>query len=85
MNFMKRVVPRMLVLKRKPGESLVIGENIEIKVIEITDSSVKIGIEAPKEISITRKEIIEDTASENKASTSSRHEIESLKNIFRKK
>jgi len=49
----------MLVLKRKEGQSLIIGDNIIVKVIEIEGRNVKIGIEAPKDISIVREELLE--------------------------
>ncbi|GBD03914.1 Carbon storage regulator [bacterium HR19] len=49
----------MLVLKRKEGQSLIIGDKIIVKVIEIEGRSVKIGIEAPKDISIVREELLE--------------------------
>ncbi len=49
----------MLVLRRKEGQSLIIGDNIIVKVIEIEGRSVKIGIEAPKDISIVREELLE--------------------------
>ena len=44
-------------LRRRAGESIVIGGNIEIDLLEICSQSVKIGIRAPKEISILRKEL----------------------------
>ena len=47
----------MLVIRRKPGECLVIGENIEVEVLESSGSHVKLGIRAPKEIPVLRKEI----------------------------
>lgn len=47
----------MLALSRKKGESLVINNNIEITVLEIRGDQVKIGIAAPKDVSIYRKEI----------------------------
>lgn len=47
----------MLVLTRKEGEALVIDEEIEIHVLTIENNHVKIGIDAPKHISIHRKEI----------------------------
>ncbi|PLR78242.1 carbon storage regulator [Bacillus sp. V3-13] len=55
----------MLVLTRRKNESLLIGENIEIKILEIDGDQVKIGIQAPKEIEIIRKEIIAKIESEN--------------------
>lgn len=47
-----------LVLSRRPGETLVIGENIEITVSEINRNQVRIAIKAPKEISVVRKELL---------------------------
>lgn len=47
----------MLVLQRKKSESLVIGDCIVVSVVEIRDGTVRIGIEAPKEIVILRGEL----------------------------
>lgn len=47
----------MLVLARKTGEAIIIGDNIELQVLEIEGDTVKIGIEAPRHIDIFRKEI----------------------------
>lgn len=47
----------MLVLTRKAGESIVIAEQIIVTVLEVNSKSVRIGIEAPKEISVHRQEI----------------------------
>lgn len=49
----------MLVLSREEDESIIIGENIEIRVVRIDGNSVRIGINAPKEITVHRKEIYE--------------------------
>lgn len=55
----------MLVITRKKGESLLIGDNIEIKIVKVEDGSVKIAIDAPKEKTILRKEVYEKVKSEN--------------------
>lgn len=47
----------MLVLTRKKGESVLIGEDIEISVLEVIGDIVKIGIKAPGEVNILRKEL----------------------------
>lgn len=47
----------MLVLRRRAGEALLIGDDIEIEFLEINSQAVKIGINAPRSISILRKEL----------------------------
>jgi carbon storage regulator len=59
----------MLVLARKPGESIVIGEGIEICIIESNNGIVKLGITAPKDIKVFRKELITEVKNENIDST----------------
>lgn len=49
----------MLVIKRKVSESILIGDDIEVIISEISQDKVKIAINAPKEIKITRKELAE--------------------------
>ena len=49
----------MLVIKRKVSESILIGDDIEIIISEISQDKVKIAINAPKEVKITRKELAE--------------------------
>ena len=47
----------MLVIRRRAGESIVIAEGIEIQVLETTPTRVKLGIKAPKEVPVLRKEV----------------------------
>ncbi len=47
----------MLVIRRKAGECVLIGDDIEIEVIEISSSRIKLGIQAPAEVLILRKEV----------------------------
>lgn len=56
---------RMLVLTRKPNQSIKIGEDIEIKILSIEGEQIKIGIEAPKDIEIYRKEVYISIQKEN--------------------
>jgi len=55
----------MLVLTRKPGEGIVIGDNIIIKIIEMKSGGVRIGIDAPKDTKIYRHEVYERIHQEN--------------------
>ncbi|HIP15375.1 MAG TPA: carbon storage regulator [Sulfurimonas autotrophica] len=59
----------MLVLARKTDESIVIGEDIVVKIISIENGVVKLGIDAPKEVSIIRNELIEAVKESNKAAS----------------
>ena len=54
----------MLALSRKKGESIIINDDIELVVISISKEQVKLGIKAPKNIPIYRKEILEQITKE---------------------
>jgi len=54
----------MLVLSRKRDEQIVIGENIAITVVEIRGDKVRLGIEAPRDIPVNRREVAEAIARE---------------------
>ncbi|MBC7087512.1 MAG: carbon storage regulator CsrA [Tissierellales bacterium] len=74
----------MLVLNRKIGEGIVIGNNIEIKVLEVQENRVKIGIEAPRQINILRKEVYDEIVNENIKSLEIQIDLEELlKNNFK--
>ncbi len=55
----------MLVLSRKPGEALRIGDDVEITIIEVKGDLVRIGIDAPRSVQIWRKEIWQQIVAEN--------------------
>ena len=59
----------MLVLARKLGESIVVGEDISIHVVSIDKGVVKLGIDAPKSVSIMRSELLEDVKDSNIAAS----------------
>lgn len=56
----------MLVLSRKKGQSIIIGDNIEITVVEIQGDMVRIGINAPREVTVHRQEVFEQIKAENR-------------------
>ncbi len=58
----------MLVLTRKTNEQLVIGENIVVTVVEVRPDRVRLGFEAPREVSIHRREVY-DAIKQSRAST----------------
>lgn len=57
----------MLVLTRKAGQNLVIGDNITVKILEIKGDTIKLGIEAPREVTVHRQEVFEAIKQANKA------------------
>jgi carbon storage regulator len=56
----------MLVLSRQRDESIIIGDNIVITVVDVRGDKVRLGIEAPREVSVHRREIYEAIQRENK-------------------
>lgn len=71
----------MLALTRKKGEALVINNNIEITVLEIRGDQIKIGISAPKDVPIYRKEVYLQIQQENEAAISA-HGLDALNNLL---
>jgi carbon storage regulator len=67
----------MLVITRRKGEGFLIGDNIEITVIKLDDGTVKLAIDAPKSVTILRKELHKEVQEENKNATG--FDIEALK------
>lgn len=74
----------MLALTRKKGESIVISDDIEVVIIGIQGDQVKLGIEAPRSISIYRKEIYDQIQQQNKeAANSSEEVVNKLENLLK--
>ena len=72
----------MLALSRKTGESIVIGNDIEITVLEIRGDQVKLGINAPKSVPIYRKEIYVQIQEANKEAVKGSIKPEDLTKLF---
>ncbi len=62
----------MLVLTRKIDESIIIGDNIKITVVDVRNDQVKLGIDAPREIPVHREEIYLEIQEENRRAAAQR-------------
>jgi carbon storage regulator len=74
----------MLILTRKTNESIIIDNQIEVKIISVDDGKVKLGISAPKDVEIHRKEVYLEIQEENKEAAVSNLDLKNLKGFFKK-
>lgn len=72
----------MLALSRKKGEALMINNDIEVTVLDIKGEQVKIGISAPKQVSIYRKEVYQQIQEANKEAAGNVAAAERLAKLF---
>jgi len=75
----------MLILTRKVGQAIIIGEGIEIKILEIVDGQIKLGVTAPKNISVLRKELIEIKDENLKAASVNKEALSKIENFIKKR
>ncbi|MDF1880253.1 carbon storage regulator CsrA [Sulfurimonas sp. MAG313] len=73
----------MLVLSRKLEEAIWIGDNIKIKIMGIEKGAVKLGIEAPSDITILRQELKDAVAHSNKQSSNTTEQLGDLQDFMR--
>lgn len=71
----------MLVLSRKKGQSIMIGHDIEVSIVEVQGDQIRIGINAPKNVAIHRKEVYEEIISENRQAAANPVDPEAIRNI----
>lgn len=72
----------MLILTRKVNESIVIGDAIEVSVVELRGDQVKLGIVAPRDVSVHRKEVFDAIQTENRAAAlASTTDLDSLSGL----
>ena len=71
----------MLVLTRKSDESIIISNNIEVKVLKIQGNQVHLGITAPRSISVYRNELYNQVKSENKKAVQTTIKMDNLGNL----
>ena len=75
----------MLILSRRKDESIIIDGNIEVKVLEIEDGKVRIGIEAPQNIDILREELYKSIQEENIEASKTKIDVKEMNQLFKKK
>ncbi len=73
----------MLALSRKTNESIMIGNDVEISILEIKGDQVKIGIKAPKAVPVFRKEIFVQIQEENKNAVAQEQTRETIEELFK--
>ena len=71
----------MLVLSRRVGESITIGENVVVTVVGINGNQIRLGIAAPREVRVLREEIYKAMHSENKAAATGAQTDRRLENV----
>ena len=72
----------MLALSRKANESIVVGHDVEITILEVKGDQVKIGINAPKSVPIYRKEIYKQIQAANIEAAKTEVAVDELKDLF---
>jgi carbon storage regulator len=73
----------MLVITRKPEQSIVIGGEVEVIVLGITKDGVRLGIKAPRTVQVHRREVFEAIAAENQAATMTKVPIQDAAALLR--
>lgn len=72
----------MLVLTRKENESIMIGDDIEVKLLDLKENQVKIGIIAPREVAVHRREVYDAIQKENADAASGGESIDTLSDLI---
>jgi len=74
----------MLILSRRPGESLTIGDDITVTVIACSGNQIRLGISAPREVRVLREEIYRAVQEENRAAASGLENKQTLEDVYRR-
>jgi carbon storage regulator len=73
----------MLVITRKPEQSIVIGGEVEVIVLGITKDGVRLGIKAPRSVQVHRREVFEAIAAENRAAAETKVSVQDAAALLR--
>lgn len=73
----------MLVITRKPEQSIVIGGEVEVIVLGVTKDGVRLGIKAPRSVQVHRREVFEAIAAENRAAAENRVPLQDAAALLR--
>lgn len=71
----------MLVLSRKKGQSIMIGRDIEVSIVDVQGDQVRLGINAPRDVAIHRKEVYEEIINENRQAAVTQIDPAAIKSI----
>ena len=71
----------MLILSRRAGESVTIGNDIKVRVVSVSGNQVRLGIEAPREIRVLREEILRAIEDENRAAANAASSTGRIENV----
>lgn len=74
----------MLILTRRPGESLTIGDNIVVTVVSINGNQIRLGIDAPREVRVLRDEIYKAVREENQAAANTQERKRRMEDAFKR-
>lgn len=75
----------MLVLSRKKGESIMIGDQIELVILGVEGDSIRVGINAPRHVSVYRKEVYESIKATNQEASANQVRPSELSRFLKKK
>ncbi len=75
----------MLVLTRKLNESIMVGDNVKITIVDVKGDQVKLGITAPREVAVHREEVYREIQKENQLAANAKVNLDQLSKMFEKK
>lgn len=75
----------MLVLTRKLNESIMVGDNVKITIVDVKGDQVKLGITAPREVAVHREEVYREIQKENRLAANTKANLDQLSKMFEKK